>query len=342
MSENSLPILIVDDARFNNKIIQRTLGIGGHTDVRMASSALEALQQIKERRAAIVIADWIMPEMDGLELSEKIRELDQRSNHYTHIIILTAKDGESSFREAFEKGVNDFISKSVMQEQLMPRVYAGAQAYRQRNELLTEKRELQKTANKLKNQSALDPTTGLGNLNYCLKKLRDTLRHTEFRNGATGYFLINVPTLAEVETRYSSAIAEQVVAGIAKRLRQIVRPLDTLAHISNCEFSVIMHFESTDNEEFSPSFFKRIQDSINVKAYSTPAGFINIKAKVVAITANTKTGIPEAEKIFSMAKKHMAELKEDNAFVYYPYKNSNDSNNSHNDDTPPVSAVSES
>ena len=140
MSENSLPILIVDDARFNNKIIQRTLGIGGHTDVRMASSALEALQQIKERRAAIVIADWIMPEMDGLELSEKIRELDQRSNHYTHIIILTAKDGESSFREAFEKGVNDFISKSVMQEQLMPRVYAGAQAYRQRNELLTEKR----------------------------------------------------------------------------------------------------------------------------------------------------------------------------------------------------------
>jgi CheY-like chemotaxis protein len=59
-------------------------------------SAQEALQQLEQRPAEVLLADWVMPEMDGLELTDRVRQIDEEQNHYTCIVLLTARDDIAS------------------------------------------------------------------------------------------------------------------------------------------------------------------------------------------------------------------------------------------------------
>ena len=73
-----LSILVVDDAKFSSVMIGRTLNQAGYKDIRFANSAAEALKLLEERSAGILLADWLMPEMDGLELTARVRQQDEQ------------------------------------------------------------------------------------------------------------------------------------------------------------------------------------------------------------------------------------------------------------------------
>ena len=122
MPNVDLPIMIVDDAKFSGAVIGRTLKNAGFKDLRTTSSAKQALSMLESRPVSVLLADWLMPEMDGLELASKVRQLDEATNHFTYIILLTAKEGDQALYQAFDQGVDDFINKSVMNQQLLPRI----------------------------------------------------------------------------------------------------------------------------------------------------------------------------------------------------------------------------
>ena len=109
-------ILVVDDAKFSSAMIGRTLSQAGYQDLRFASSASEALRLLEEKPANVILADWLMPEIDGLELTARVRQLDEMTDHYSYIILLTGKEGENVLGEAFDRGVDDFISKAAMSD----------------------------------------------------------------------------------------------------------------------------------------------------------------------------------------------------------------------------------
>ena len=125
MPTNHLSILVVDDAKFSSAMIGRALSQAGYQNVRFASSASEALQLLEREPVSVLLADWLMPEMDGLELTARVRQLDESGDHYTYIMLLTGKEGDNALAEAFDRGVDDFVSKTAMSEQLVPRVLAA-------------------------------------------------------------------------------------------------------------------------------------------------------------------------------------------------------------------------
>ena len=162
MSNRDSSILIVDDAKFSSEVVSRTLTSSGFTDVRHAMSAAEALQKLEERVASLVIADWLMPEMDGLELTRRIRQLDEQVNRYTYIVLLTAKEGVSALQKAFDEGVDDFVNKSAMNDQLLPRVMAAERLLRIHNRSLVENQRLLDMNTRLRKHNTIDPLTGSG------------------------------------------------------------------------------------------------------------------------------------------------------------------------------------
>lgn len=84
-----------------------------------------------------------MPEMDGLELTVWVRQLDESINHYTYIVLLTGKEGENVSAEgSLDRGVDDFVSKAAMNEQLVPRIYAADRLCNTLQRLLVENRLL--------------------------------------------------------------------------------------------------------------------------------------------------------------------------------------------------------
>ena len=112
MSHEDIPILVVDDAKFSSAIIAKALRGGGFSNVRFTNNPLQALRSAEKRPAQILIADWLMPSMDGLELTRRIKKLDESIGHFTYVMLLTARDDIQAMNEAFKEGVDDFLNKA--------------------------------------------------------------------------------------------------------------------------------------------------------------------------------------------------------------------------------------
>ena len=79
MSYEDIPILVVDDAKFSSAIIAKALRSGGFSNVRFTNNPLQALRSLEKRPAQILLADWLMPSMDGLELTRRVKKADEAS-----------------------------------------------------------------------------------------------------------------------------------------------------------------------------------------------------------------------------------------------------------------------
>ncbi len=81
---DDISIIVVDDAKFTLEMIRRVLAKAGFQDIRVALSGAEALRMMRQRKANILVADWMMPEMDGLSLTQHVRQFDEENDHYTY------------------------------------------------------------------------------------------------------------------------------------------------------------------------------------------------------------------------------------------------------------------
>lgn len=305
MPNPHLSILVVDDAKFSSAMIGRALSQAGYQDVRFASSASEALQQLEQRPASVLLADWLMPEIDGLELTARVRQLDETADHYTYIILLTGKEGENVLGEAFDRGVDDFISKAAMNEQLVPRVYAADRLCNTLQRLLHENRMLTQSVASLERRNLVDPLTGLGNPRYLRQKLSDSLRQIESRGGAVCYLLIGLPEATQLRSQYGERFFNELLHSAARRLQQLVRPLDVLTRLDDNHFGLITLLD--DLQECSPSSFKRLHEGLNLKAFKTSEGFITLKAGISLVGIDAKALPTDPEQLILHAQKLLAE-----------------------------------
>lgn len=297
MPNPTLSVLVVDDAKFSSAIIGRVLSQAGYQDVRYANSAAQALTLLEERVASVILADWLMPEMDGLEMTAHVRQLDETRDHYTYIILLTGKEGENVLTEAFDRGVDDFISKSVMHDQLLARVMAAERICQTLQRLIQEKRLLSDNLANLQQLNLVDPLTGLGNRRYLEQKLAMSIRQLESRGGAMAYVLIGLKPINTTDsTRY-----QELIQALARRLQQMVRPLDILVRLEDNQFGLLTLFNSI--EECRASSFKRLDDGINLKAFRTSEGFVNIKAGISLVTLDSHALPITAQDILAHAQR---------------------------------------
>ncbi len=106
--------LIVDDARIIRSILVRTLRSLGIHDIVEAADGREGWEAFTASPTGLVLTDWHMPYMDGLELTKRIRTIDP----VVPIIMITVVDSSSWMNEAFNAGVTEFISKPLNRETL--------------------------------------------------------------------------------------------------------------------------------------------------------------------------------------------------------------------------------
>jgi len=308
MPNLDLSILIVDDAKFSSSIIAKTLSKAGYRDLRVANDAVTALKMLEKRDASVLIADWLMPGMDGLELSERVRQMDELSNHFTYIIILTAKESPDALTEAFDKGVDDFIFKSDMSKQLLPRVYAADRIADRQNTILSANQLLLENNRHLETKNVVDIETGAGNQRYAREALDKLLRHTEARGGATSYMLIDIKNWHAVKRQYNHIICEEIATGIVRRLRALVRPLDVLCRIHEGQYAIVAHFSHVDHCTLSS--YRRIHDGINHKSFRTSSGYVSVSAATSVCTIDDNTPAPAVPDVEQGAQSGLEHARE--------------------------------
>lgn len=143
-------ILIVDDDDFALEVLEHALTMEQH-EVVVAHSVREALEILRTGSCHLVIADWLMPEVDGLELCRHIRKSDYLG--YTYVILLTSRNRSEDIVAGLSAGADDFVAKPFDPAELLVRVRTGERI------LSLETRDLAMFA-MAKLAEARDPETG--------------------------------------------------------------------------------------------------------------------------------------------------------------------------------------
>jgi len=117
-----MKILIVDDDEIALEALAHVLKNAGH-ELCMARNGREALKFLCTDMCRLVISDWVMPEMDGLELCRRIRNLDLPG--YVYVMLLTSRGGAPAIVEGLTAGADDFIAKPFETDELLVRVRTG-------------------------------------------------------------------------------------------------------------------------------------------------------------------------------------------------------------------------
>lgn len=253
MRKKDFAIIVVDDLQFSREVVKSGLTKSGYSDIRTASSADEALYQLNERRAHVVLADFWMPGMNGLEMTDLIRRWDEKNDRYTGIILLTAEDTTSSIVVAFDRGVDDFISKSANQLELSARVYGAGRYAIQQNDLRERMRKLSSQLLKVKQNSLQDPETNLPNRTHLELHIESIIEHCISRGGGLGVALIEVTTS-------NNDLRLGTIHSVANSIQLSLRPMDLVSRYDNRTFAVSVQYQDPDT--FNLDLFERIVDSI--------------------------------------------------------------------------------
>ena len=309
MSSTDLSIIIVDDLQFSRIVVKTALKKAGYNGVRMADSATEALAMLEQKPADVILADWMMPEMDGLELTQLIRQRDEEKGIYTAIILFTAHDGMDYLVKAFDHGVDDYLCKPPNPQELAARVNAAARVASLQNDLLETSRQMRETIQTLKQMALVDELTGAGNLSFLMKNLKSHLLQASSRRGGVCLALIELRELNSIERAHGDFIVNEILISQCRRLSRAVRPTDVIARLDNNIFGIVMHHTKT--EDYKPASIERILSMINNRSYKTSAGNLNINGCIgVHYYRGDETIIPD-EQMLNLAYKKLDQARSD-------------------------------
>jgi two-component system chemotaxis response regulator CheY len=109
MFNPEMNVLVVDDAATMRRIVRSLLRELGIKNVREAEDGVQALEDLKRMKADLVVSDWSMPNMTGIELLRAIRADETLKE--TPVLMVTAESKKENIMEAVQAGVNNYIVK---------------------------------------------------------------------------------------------------------------------------------------------------------------------------------------------------------------------------------------
>ena len=216
-----MKILVVDDQNTTRKIVTSILEDLGH-EVVAEESGEAAWERFQKERFRMVLTDWVMPGMSGVEFIEKIRK-SENHQHRAYIILLTGREERGDLIEGLNAGADDYITKPFHIDELSVRVRAGTRIV-----------ELQK---KLEDLAVTDPLTGLTNRRGMKASVQELLQIPSEK--PVGFILADIDHFKDVNDNYGHGAGDVVLEGVARRLRDSFRTTDTVSRVGGEEFLVV-------------------------------------------------------------------------------------------------------
>nr|WP_247651136.1 SpoIIE family protein phosphatase [Roseovarius autotrophicus] len=139
-------VLVVDDSRLQRRIVSTYLRQWGFS-IEEAANAVEALASCRERPPDIVMSDWIMPGMSGLEFCRAFRTMER--DNYGYFILLTTKSDKDEVALGLDAGADDFLTKPVNAAELRARLAAGKRILDMERQLTEKNRLIKSTLEEL-------------------------------------------------------------------------------------------------------------------------------------------------------------------------------------------------
>jgi len=233
-SKQFLPmnILIAEDNAVTCRLLTRALESWGHT-VFAAGDGTQAWNIYQQQSISLVLSDWMMPGIDGLELCRRIRASNLHSSNPSYIILLTAQDSVESLAAGFAAGADDYIAKPFDNAELQARVHAGMRIIALQKELIDAREQVEHMA-------LTDSLTNIFNR----RALVDALRRDEDRmrrdNRSIGIVLADVDRFKQVNDTWGHESGDRILELVAKCMQASVRTGDYVGRWGGEEFLLVL------------------------------------------------------------------------------------------------------
>jgi len=238
-----LKILLVDDDPMLLARLSKQLKNAGHQVV-ACRDGQQALSQVLKEMPQMVITDWHMKPVDGLALTRALR--NSQLGNQLFIVMLTASESEDDLVEAFEAGIDDYVTKTVSFRVLQARIRAGQRILNLQDELQREHVELEKKARelalanrRLEQLANTDILTGLPNRRYALWRLRQEMAESSRSGQPLSVMILDLDRFKQINDTFGHEAGDRVLAHAAKVMRKVVRTSDIVCRFGGEEFLII-------------------------------------------------------------------------------------------------------
>ncbi len=281
---SSLRVLLVEDDLSSRVLAEGLLSnILGHT-VFTANDGKQALSLIMDVMPHIVVTDWIMPAMDGLELTRSIRATEWGQNIY--IIMLTGLEDEEEVVKAFDAGVDDYVTKPINIRAFRARLRA-AWHYRRLQESWERDRaqlkrfaaELAVTNRKLEYAALTDMLTELPNRRAGMEALAEAWSNANRRGQKVAVMLIDIDYFKKINDTHGHAAGDKVLKEVACSIRSIARKGDTFCRMGGEEFLVVCQSGCTDTKS-AALFADRLRQHVKLQDIHVDGTLIRVSVSI--------------------------------------------------------------
>jgi two-component system cell cycle response regulator len=236
-------VLAVDDDPKQLRLLSHHLRKKGY-EVITAENGEDALKKTVEFNPQIVVTDWMMPGMNGLELCKVLRKTE--SGRSLYVLILTAREDEERIVEAFNAGADDYVSKPFTTKILLARVSAGQRLIKLQSQVDSDKlnrmkqvAEMGRLTRKLRTAALTDVLTELPNRRYAMKRLEQEWENAQRSNRPLSVIMVDIDFFKKVNDVYGHDIGDVVLRETAHVLRAKTRRGDVVCRLGGEEFLVI-------------------------------------------------------------------------------------------------------
>lgn len=224
-------VLVADDDAMFRKILQTWLEEWGYqvTVAENGATAWSVLQ--KEPPPQILILDWIMPEITGVDVCRRVREQNRAS--YQYVLLATANDAKQDLVRGMEAGADDYLTKPFDKRELQARLRAA-------NRILTLQSDSIQAREQLLFQATHDSLTGVWNRGAILETLQRELERSARSDEPVGILLIDVDHFKVINDTHGHLIGDDVLREVTQRISQAVRAYDSVGRYGGEELLVVL------------------------------------------------------------------------------------------------------
>lgn len=236
-SSRDLKILVADDSPVYRKLVEQTLS-QEHYAVLLAKNGRQAMDLFTEHQPALVITDWSMPDMSGIEFCQRIRRDYQQ--FYAYLILLTANTDKEEVIEGLAAGADDYLTKPFHPGELLARVRVGRR-------IVDLHREVQDKNRQLEEMALTDPLTGLPNRRaiefWANRQLSAAVRH----DFPIWVIMADLDHFKKINDTHGHDAGDNVLKSFAEILKSNTRRSNICGRLGGEEFLLIITHVEKEN-----------------------------------------------------------------------------------------------
>jgi two-component system cell cycle response regulator len=278
-----LRILIAEDDAVSRTILRRAVEKIGH-ECLAAADGEEAWGLYEENPDLdVIISDWMMPGVDGLELCRRVRG-DGRGG-YTYFIFLTALGDREYLLQGLEAGADDYLSKPLDRDELEMRLASALRVTELYRRLAFQNEELEKLNRMLFEQSRQDVLTSLGNRLRLTEDLQSLQSRAERYGHTYAVVVCDVDFFKAYNDTYGHLAGDEVLKRVADMISENIRGGDLAYRYGGEEFLITLPEQSLESAVSTADRLLRAVENLLIPHEKNPPGVVTISLGVAALLA---------------------------------------------------------